>query len=1657
MHSGYCGYVYLFGYGYLWYLKLCMTKKLFNIILLLAFLQGAKAQLYNNEWINYNNTYYKFKVGPFGYDAGGTSIKKGTVRITQTALAAAGLGSTPSEQFQLWRDGSEVPIYISASSTILQPGDFIEFRGEIANGKTDKALYRDSSFQISDYWNLETDSAAYFLTVKPAGNNKRIVDAANNTSFVNIAPEKNFKYTVGRYYKGYINEGDGIFAEQRLYSSSYETGEGFTSRPVRNNNSYLGQGQMPQTFAPLYADKSRPTMCAVFNMVGNGPNERNIKILLNNDSLVQVSMGYFYTQKLAVDNIDVNRIKNDSVTFIIQNLSEIPEDELKVATIELQYPRLFNFGAASDFEFDIAASDTGRYLKIANFSKGSGNAILYDFSNNKRYVADTTAKDTLQFFLPSSKTIYHLALIRSDGIIIKTISSLESKQFIDFSKADNQGNYLIISNPLIYGTGTNNYVQQYANYRSSDSGGSFNVKITDIHELEDQFAYGITMHPLSIKNFLRYARTVFTEPPADVFLIGKGVTYSGYRPTYSTNSLTAKINLVPVFGSPGSDNLLSSEDYDPYPATPIGRLSAVSPEEVGTYLKKIKEYESAQRDTSQTLASKGWMKKIIQLAGANDLSVASSVDSAQARYKTIISDTLFGGDVKTYSKSIDPNAYPKKLQSFTEEYNNGSALLEYFGHSSTTGIDFNLDNPAAYTNKGKYPVFIVNGCLAGNIFDYDVNRLNLRSSFSEKFVLEPELGSIGYLSTTSYGVVRYLDIFTEQFYRSITSSEYGKGFGQVTRDAITNALNATEDIDFYKRMHAEQYTFHGDPALKMNSFSLPDYIIDSSLITVTPGYITVADDSFTVKTVIYNLGRATKDSIHFTLLRKFPDGSTSVAYSNKLPVIKSVDSVLIKLPIVGNRDKGQTTLTANIDNDLQEPELNEQNNAASININISGADLLPVSPYNYAIVQADTVTLAASTAYSFAPLTQYVMELDTTALFNSPIKIAVQKIASGGLVEFNNIPLLLNNTVYYWRVAEDSVDRHWNNFSFIHKSFATTGFEQAHFYQHTQSTFSGLLPDSALRNFKFAPDVSNIFVTQSIYPTSGTEDAQFSISLNGTYITWSACVGSSIIFNLFDPLTFKPILNTTLPYHSGEICDSMRRYNFEYSTQTSSTRKDAMDFLDYHVQNGFYVVARKVYDQGDADWAPTVWTKDTALYGHNNSLYHRLKDQGTPIDSFTFPRTFIFIFKKNGSTLFKPISILSKGLYDRISLSKNITTYDTAGTITSPLFGPGASWHTVHWYGAAENDNNISSLDIIAVDKNGKDSVFFNADTSQHEIDISTVDAVLFPYTMLRLHTQDSITLKPWQLLDWNVEFDPVAEGAIDASEGINIPDTVSFNHNVNIAYDTLQGSVVFKNISTTAFTPLKINLVLYDAYNVAHPYQVPRTNALPAGDTLQVFFSVNIADLPAGTYNLFLEVNPENEQPEQYHFNNFLYKYIIVEREIILPVRLLSFTAKPLNKTVSLNWTITEEQNVSRYIIEFSGDGRSFIGIGNVPTTFFNSPVKTYNFIHTNPVSGKNYYRIKMMDQDSKFSYSPIRMVVFGNSTVTVFPNPFKDRLNITINAERNLPSTVRLYDVAGKQFLEQKFNTSTTLNLSKLAAGMYIVQVNDGLQLLSFKVYKQ
>ncbi|NDA64838.1 MAG: hypothetical protein EBX50_22855, partial [Chitinophagia bacterium] len=279
----------------------------------------------------------------------------------------------------------------------------------------------------------------------------------------------------------------------------------------------------------------------------------------------------------------------------------------------------------------------------------------------------------------------------------------------------------------------------------------------------------------------------------------------------------------------------------------------------------------------------------------------------------------------------------------------------------------------------------------------------------------------------------------------------------------------------------------------------------------------------------------------------------------KLAAINSFDSLFLKLPIIPNRDTGVIHYSVIIDSRNKITELSEKNNRALFTTNISSNEIRPVFPYNYAIVNQSKIKIIASTAYALQPTEKYWLEIDTSALFTSSGKVRLAKIAKGGIIEFPNIKLPLNNTTYYWRTAKAAIDPLWQSFSFTYQQDSSLGYQQSHFYQHTQSTSVSISDDTTSRQWKFGPYKANLFLKQSVYPTSGTEDYDFTVAVNGTTLGVSACVGSSIIFHVFDPNTMKIITNTSNPYGAAPPCGDLRANNFEFSTQTPASRKNAMD------------------------------------------------------------------------------------------------------------------------------------------------------------------------------------------------------------------------------------------------------------------------------------------------------------------------------------------------------------------------------------------------------------------------------------------------------------------------------------------------------------------
>ena len=312
--------------------------------------------------------------------------------------------------------------------------------------------------------------------------------------------------------------------------------------------------------------------------------------------------------------------------------------------------------------------------------------------------------------------------------------------------------------------------------------------------------------------------------------------------------------------------------------------------------------------------------------------------------------------------------------------------------------------------------------------------------------------------------------------------------------------------------------------------------------------------------------------------------------------------------------------------------MDESNNTAFKEFFIYEDEARPAYPYNYAIVNTRTQKLYASTANPFSTQKDYVLEIDTTEKFNSSLKYSKVQTSAGGVIEFQPAVSYLDSTVYYWRVAlvPSTGVYNWNQSSFVFIDGGGEGFNQSHYFQHIKSQNSRISLDSTTREWKFGLALNHVFFRNGMYPTSGVQDGDFSVSLNEDRLIRSACVGRSIIFNIIDPITLKPWKNVDDAnnnlFRFGSAAANCgtggRIYNFEYSYMNQASRKKMMDFMD-SVPVGYYVSIRS-FDYHTANSYSTTWQGDTAAFGPNQSIYHKLLEVGfVDIDSLNKPRSWV--------------------------------------------------------------------------------------------------------------------------------------------------------------------------------------------------------------------------------------------------------------------------------------------------------------------------------------------------------------------------------------------------------------------------------------------------
>jgi len=181
------------------------------------------------------------------------------------------------------------------------------------------------------------------------------------------------------------------------------------------------------------------------------------------------------------------------------------------------------------------------------------------------------------------------------------------------------------------------------------------------------------------------------------------------------------------------------------------------------------------------------------------------------------------------------------------------------------------------------------------------------------------------------------------------------------------------------------------------------------------------------------------------------------------------------------------------------------------------------------------------------------------------------------------------------------------------------------------------------------------------------------------------------------------------------------------------------------------------------------------------------------------------------------------------------------------------------------------------------------------------------------------------------------------------------------------------------------------------------------------------------------------------------------------LPVVLSKLTGNWIGEGVMLKWTTESEQQTSEFVIERSKDGQQYTSIGSVKAAGNSNARIHYQFADRSPAAGTNYYRLRMVDADQRFTHSNVLVMrTDASRQVRVWPNPFDNEFTVSYYAKTRATVEMSITDVSGRLIYRNRFtvepglNQLRAVNLQQLPRGTYQVEVREGTERTTWKTYK-
>jgi Peptidase family C25 len=1420
----------------------CLSHLVFY---LLFFTHQSIAQNIGNEWINYNQTYFKIPVG-----------QKGIYRISTTELRQAGfpVGSVDPQAVQLFFRGQEQAIIVQGEADKrFDDADFIEFYGEENDGTQDSLLYIPHSAQPHKIYNLYSDSTAYFLTWRLDGQAGKRMSFYQETNSNNLSPEAYHREDLlvsNIASQNYVGMSEGLMYPLSTAAGAqlahYDYGEGW-SGPEVGKNKAIGKELLLENVVLAGA---KPQL--EIHLMGRDHRKHRVEVMVGATATLnrtietaQFEYQYPYLSKKDIEFADIAANKLYINTTSRGATADQSDDVYSITYYRLRYSQGFDFQNKNLKYFYLNPNTTNRsYIEVAN---AAADARLFDLTNKNNVIRIGATFDNGKLKATITNTASARTLLVSKAIL--TVSGIQKISFRNIDPAKH--NYLIVTHKNLLAA-----TKQYADYRASTAGGKYDTLTVDTDLLVNQFNYG-EFSPLAIRRFVQY---MAKGNPRFLFFVGR-TQQVDFNRTAKDRYLR---DMVPTFGWPGSDNMFSHglKGFPNYvPAIPAGRLWTDSPQTVLNYLDKVKEHEATPMNDL-------WRKNILHLSGGTTAFELGQFKRFVDEFKQKAQRPYLGAKITTITKKTDEAV---EYVGVANELNKGVGLITMFGHSSlsVTDIDvgFVTNDVLGYRNKGRYPLIYANGCVLGN-FTFGAN------TYPVDWIGAKDRGAILFLAHSNLGYSFSLKEYADIFYETLLndSTNISRPFGEVQQRIIQKYLKDNTDSQIHIA-DAQELVLQGDPAVVVFPAKQPDYTLTPTNITILSANtapLTALSDSVAVQLAVSNLSIYRNIPLTIKISRTTRDGLVTV-YTKSVKAIAYQDTIVIKIPN-NTTQSGLNRFEIVLDPDNAIVEANEQNNSAILEYNLPSVGAYPLLPAEYAIVATtENINLLAQNIDNNSR--NYAFELDTTYRFDSPFK-KTQTITAAKWPTWTTNILTRDSTTYYWRVRyadrPNDADNRWSESSFSYIKNSGEGWAQR---QPAQFAKSGLLQTSLSLTTsptwtyqKSAVPIKAVLTGNSVGGfAQGFQRTQLTIS-DLLLVANGNCGNNTIVA-------------TALRRSDLRAYSVLPAYNCGNPPYVANALPDAQVINEQLFDKWFDAIP-------DGDFVLLMTTGNIQFDRWATATKNRLKGFGVSdarLNEMRSGRPYLLIGQKGANQL--AVELLTDP--EELAPSLKTVSLDNFvlngrlgnGQIISSVVGPASSWQTLT-QNMTQTTNRAYIFDVIGVALDGRETTLLTNQTAR-TLSLNAINASLYPYLRLRLSLNNpNISIAdPAQLRSWIINYTPVAEGSASAT----IAGTIE-----KAEGDDLALTATFKNVSNVAFKDsIVVRQTIYTANGTANITDKKIRRLLP---NEEVNYALTIPTLGKGGENrVLINFNPKL-QPEQNYTNNVINLVLQVVSDRLPPVLDVAF-----------------------------------------------------------------------------------------------------------------------------------------------------------------------